>query len=204
MEDYLRCIRSVDDNVGRVLDYLQQNGLAENTIVVYMSDQGFYLGEHGLYDKRFMYKESFRTPMLIRYPGQIPKAKRINEFVLNLDIAPTLLDYAGIAVPEAIQGQSMKALLANGRDKQWRKEVYYHYYEKSFGATAHYGITTDRYKLIRFYDPVDSWELYDLKEDPNEMKNIYGQAANRKIVNDLMEKMKGLQQKYRDTVPPLQ
>ncbi len=200
MEDYLRCVNSVDDNIGRVLKFLDDNGMAENTIVVYMSDQGFFLGEHGLYDKRFMYKESFKTPMMIRYPAAFKGGKKINEYVLNLDIAPTLLDLSGIAVPADMQGQTMKLLLERGKDKNWRKEIYYHYYERSFGLTRHYGIRTERYKLIRFYDPVDSWELYDLKKDPNEMRNLYADPAYTGVVKDLKARLKALQEKYKDDV----
>jgi arylsulfatase A-like enzyme len=198
MEDYLRCVHSVDDNVGRVLKYLDDNGLADNTIVMYTSDQGVYLGEHGLYDKRFMYEESFRTPMLIRYTGVIPQNQQINAYVLNLDVPSTLLDLSGIAVPKAMQGESMKNLLTKGNVKNWRKKVYYHYYEKSFGATAHYGIRTERYKLIHFYDPGNSWELYDLEKDPHEMHNLYGDATYKQIVEELKQQLKELQEKYND------
>jgi arylsulfatase A-like enzyme len=198
MEDYLRCVHSVDDNVGRVLNYLEERGLAKNTIVVYMSDQGVYLGEHGLYDKRFMYEESLRTPMVIKFPGVIPQGQDIDAYVLNLDVAPTLLDLAGVKVPADMQGESMKGLLQRGKAKHWRKEVYYHYYEKSFGGTAHYGIRTERYKLIHFYDPIDSWELYDLKKDPREMNNVYDDENYRKTVDQLMKKLKGIQDKYQD------
>lgn len=200
MEDYLRCVTSVDDNVGRVLKYLDDKGMAENTIIVYMSDQGFYLGEHGLYDKRFMYKESFRTPMMMRYPDGFKGGTKTDAYTLNLDIAPTLLDLSGIPVPSDMQGESMKSLLVKGKDKNWRKEVYYHYYEKSFGLTRHYGIRTKRYKLMHFYDPIDSWELYDLKKDPNEMNNLYNDPRYREIINSLNDKLKGLQIKYKDNV----
>jgi arylsulfatase A-like enzyme len=198
MEDYLRCVHSVDDNIGRVLKYLDDSGLAKNTIVVYTSDQGVYLGEHGLYDKRFMYEESFRTPMLIRYPAFIPRNQQIDAYVMNLDIAPTLLDFAGIKVPGDMQGESMKSLLQKGKANGWRKELYYHYYEKSFGATAHYGIRTERYKLIHFYDPVNSWELYDLKNDPQEMRNLYGDARYEDIIEKLKGELKTMQKKYND------
>jgi arylsulfatase A-like enzyme len=198
MEDYLRCVRSVDDNIGRVLKYLDEKGLAKNTIVVYMSDQGVYLGEHGLYDKRFMYEESFRTPMLIRYPQAIPPRQQIDSYVLNLDVAPTFLNLANIAIPGDMQGESMKTLLETGKAKGWRKELYYHYYEKSFGATAHYGIRTERYKLIHFYDPGNSWELYDLKKDPNEMQNLYDDPAYSVTVVKLKEQLRALQLKYKD------
>ncbi|MBV4358223.1 sulfatase [Parasegetibacter sp. MAH-26] len=204
MEDYLRCVQSVDDNVGRVLQYLDDSKLADNTIVIYMSDQGFYLGEHGLYDKRFMYKESFRTPMMIRYPAAIPAKQKLPEYTLNLDIAPTLLDLAGIPVPSDMQGESMKPLLVKGskKDKKdnWRKEVYYHYYEVSFGLTKHYGIRTPDYKLIHFYDPIDSWELYDLKKDPDELKNLYNDTAYSNVIADLKMRLKKLQEKYKDDV----
>ena len=200
MEDYLRCVQSVDDNVGRVLEYLENNGLLENTIIVYTSDQGFFLGEHGLYDKRFMYKEAFRTPFLIRYPKEIPKNQKLNDYTLNLDIAPTLLDFAGITIPADMQGVSMKNLLKKGNDPKWRKEVYYHYYEKSFGLTRHYGIRTPDYKLIHFYDPIDSWELYDLRKDPEEIKNVYADPAYQKQVTALKVRLKNLQVKYKDDI----
>ena len=198
MEDYLRCVHSVDDNVGRVLNYLDDKGLAKNTIVVYMSDQGYYLGEHGLYDKRFMYEESFRTPMLIRYPNGIPPRQSLEAYVLNLDVPPTFLDLAGISIPQDMQGESMKTLLQKGKPKDWRDELYYHYYEKSFGATAHYGIRTDRYKLIHFYDPGNSWELYDLKKEFNEMNNLYSDPAQKETINRLKGQLKALQDKYND------
>lgn len=199
MEDYLRCVMSLDDNVGRVLKYLDDTGLAKNTIVVYMSDQGFYLGEHGLYDKRFMYEESFRTPMMIRYPKEIKPGNKLKEFVLNLDIAPTLLDLAGIKPPDDMQGESMKPLLTKQPlIKKWRDEIYYHYYELSFNLTAHYGIRTKRYALMHFYNPIDAWELYDLKKDPYEMTNVYNTAEYQSIITDLKARLKALQVKYKD------
>lgn len=198
MEDYLRCIMSLDDNIGRVLKYLDDSGLAKNTIVVYMSDQGFYLGEHGLYDKRFMYEESFRTPMMIRFPQAVKPGNRLHEFILNLDVAPTLLDLAGIKVPADMQGESLKPLLQGKKVKTWRNEIYYHYYEKSFNLTAHYGIRTRRYKLIHFYDPVDAWELYDLKKDPRETTNIYGDPSYQNEIAELKQRLKELQKKYKD------
>jgi arylsulfatase A-like enzyme len=199
MEDYLRCVQAVDDNVGRLLDYLKDRHLDRNTIVVYMSDQGVYLGEHGLYDKRFMYEESFRTPMLIRYPNLIQKPRRLNAFVLNLDIAPTLLDLAGIQIPSDMQGVSMKKLLEKGKDADWRKEMYYHYYERSFGLTPHYGVRTDRYKLLHFYGPIDSWEFYDLKKDPHEMRNLYKDHKYAKKIAELKEKIEQLRTYYKDS-----
>lgn len=199
MEDYLRTIKSVDDNIGRVLDYLEKSGLANNTIVVYTSDQGAFLGEHGLYDKRFMYEEAFRTPMMIKYPKEIEPGKKINEFVLNLDIAQTFLDFAGITPPEDMQGASMKNLLKHG-DVNWRDEVYYHYYQDSFGVTPHFGIRTERYKLIRFYGAIDSWELYDLQKDPDEANNVYGDPAYSGLRDSLKEELNKLQVQYEDPI----
>lgn len=198
LRDYLRCVHSVDDNVGRVLKYLDDNGLADNTVLVYMSDQGAFLGEHGLYDKRFMYEEAFRTPMVIRYPKVIPPNQQVGSFIMNIDVAPTFLDFAGVKIPGDIQGESMKELLQKGKAKGWRKELYYHYYEKSFGLTAHYGIRTDRYKLIHFYDPGNDWELYDLKKDPGEMHNLYNDPAHQKTVKKLKAQLDALQKKYND------
>lgn len=198
MEDYLRCVLSVDDNVGRVLKYLDDNGLSENTIVIYTSDQGFYLGEHGLYDKRFMYNESFRTPMVIRYPAKIASKQQVDKFTLNLDIAPTLLDYAGVSIPTDMQGASMRPLLEKGKSPNWRTEIYYHYYELSFGLTRHYGIYTGRYKLMHFYNPIDAWELYDLKKDKLEMNNLYNDPKYSKTVKDLKERLRKLQAYYKD------
>jgi arylsulfatase A-like enzyme len=200
MEDYLRCIHSVDDNIGRVLQYLEEKGLAENTIIIYTSDQGFYLGEHGLYDKRFMYEESFRTPMVMRYPARIKPRQQVKEFTLNLDIAPTLLDYAGVSVPTDMQGESMRPLLQKEKVPGWRKEIYYHYYELSFGLTRHYGIYNGRYKLMHFYHPIDAWELYDLKKDKLEMHNVYDDPAYAGVVKDLKKRLHDLQVKYRDEV----
>lgn len=201
MEDYLRCVKSVDDNVGRLLQYLDENGLAENTIVIYTSDQGVFLGEHGLFDKRFMYGEAFRTPMLIRYPKGIAPGQRKDQMVMNLDVAPTLLDFAGVAIPHDMQGASMKPLLAGTNVKNWRDKMYYHYYDKGFGTTAHYGIQTARYKLIRFYDPVDAWELYDLEKDPREMKNLYNNPQYAKTVEELKRELRALQVKYKEEEP---
>lgn len=198
MEDYLRCIQSVDDNVGRVLNYLEQNGLADNTIVVYTSDQGFFLGEHGLYDKRFMYEEAFRTPMLIRFPGRAKAGQRFNEMVMNIDFAPTFLDFAGVEIPADIQGKSFKPLIS-GDPYQRRDAVYYHYYELSFGLTKHYGIRTDRYKLIHFYDPVDAWEFYDLEKDPAEMNNLIDDENYLSIIEEMERKLVDIQKQVEDT-----
>lgn len=201
LKDYLACIASVDDNVGRVLDYLEKNGLRENTIVIYTSDQGFYLGEHGWFDKRFMYEESFRMPLIISYPDRIKSRVDNNHMVMNLDFAPTFLDYAGIEIPEDIQGKSMKRLLEKKSDKEWRDAVYYHYYEYAGGhrVMPHYGIRTDRYKLIRFYYATDKYELYDLQEDPSEMNNLYGDPEYAVIQSQMTQKLFDIQKEYKDT-----
>ncbi|HSH20782.1 MAG TPA: sulfatase [Draconibacterium sp.] len=197
MEDYLRCIVSVDESVGQILDFLKENNLDENTLVVYTSDQGFYLGEHGLFDKRFMYEEAMRTPLLIRYPKEIKAGSRSSQLVQNLDIAPTILHLAGIDVPADMQGLSLKTIWQNP-ETDWRDAIYYHYYEKGFGATPHYGIRTERYKLIHFYDDIDSWELYDLDLDPTEMTNLYSNSDYQKVLADLKIKLSELSIKYKD------
>lgn len=199
MEDYLRCIVSVDESVGQVLDYLKENNLDENTIIVYTSDQGFFLGEHGLFDKRFMYEEAMRTPLLIRYPKEIKEKSQTERLTQNLDIAPTLLDVAGITIPGDMQGECLRKIWQND-DSEWRDAIYYHYYEKGFGATPHYGVRTDRYKLIHFYDVVDSWELYNLETDPNEMKNLYTDPGYEQKIKELKDKLIELQKKYKDTI----
>lgn len=199
MEDYLRCIVSVDESVGQVLDFLEAKGLDENTLVVYTSDQGFYLGEHGLFDKRFMYEEAMRTPLMVRFPGEIEAQSLSGHLVQNLDIAPTLLDVAGISPPEEFQGRSMRGLWQE-EDANWRDALYYHYYEKGFGATPHYGIRTHRYKLIHYYDGVDSWEFFDLETDPMEMNNLFSDAAYAEMIQELKAKLKELQAKYKDPI----
>jgi arylsulfatase A-like enzyme len=170
IKDYLRTIASIDDNLGRILDWLDETGLSENTVVVYTSDQGFYLGEHGWYDKRWMYEESFRTPLIVRWPGQTEPGGSSGAIVSNLDFAPTFLDMAGLAAPSHMQGRSLVPLLAGQTPADWRSSFYYHYYEADgpHAVAEHYGVTTDRYKLIR-YPATDEWELFDLETDPNEL-----------------------------------
>jgi arylsulfatase A-like enzyme len=200
LKDYLRSIQSVDDGVGQILEYLEANGLAENTIVVYTSDQGFYLGEHGWFDKRFMYEESFRTPLLIRYPKEIKSGMKLDQLVQNLDIAPTFLDYAGIEIPESMQGESFRDLVA-GKTEQFRDHAYYTYYEypAEHSVMRHYGIRTDRYKLIHFYYDLDYWELYDLEEDPTEMNNVYGKPEYSGVQAELQEKLEEVRIFYGDS-----
>lgn len=200
IKDYLRTIQSVDDGVGEVLDYLEEAGLAENTIVVYTSDQGFYLGEHGWFDKRFMYEESFRTPLLVRYPKEIKPGTTINKLVQNLDFAPTFLDYAGIEIPQEMQGVSFREL-ASGETNEWRDAVYYTYYEypSVHMVKRHYGVATERYKLMHFYYDNDEWEMYDLETDPSEMKNIYNDPAYADVQKELHAKLEQLRKDYGDS-----
>jgi arylsulfatase A-like enzyme len=200
IKDYLRCIKSVDDGVGEVLNYLEEAGLAENTIVIYTSDQGFYLGEHGWFDKRFMYEESFRTPLLIRYPKEIKPGTKIDKLVQNLDFAPTFLDYAGIEIPSDMQGESFRDLVA-GNTGEWRDAVYYTYYEypSVHMVKRHYGVATDRYKLMHFYYDIDEWEMYDLETDPSEMNNIYNDPAYADVQKMMHERLTGLRAKYGDS-----
>ncbi|MDX1285994.1 MAG: DUF4976 domain-containing protein, partial [Draconibacterium sp.] len=196
MEDYLRCIASVDESVGEILAYLKESGLDKNTIVVYTSDQGFYLGEHGLFDKRFMYEEALRTPLVIKYPGEIKKGIISEKLVQNLDIAPTLLDVAGVNIPSDMQGASLQKTWDN--TTEWREAIYYHFYEKGWGVSPHFGIRTERYKLIRYYDFIDTWELYDLQEDPNEMNNLIRNPEYKEVVDELKVKLNELRKKYND------
>lgn len=193
MKDYYSTVLSLDRNIGRILDYLDQNDLTKNTIVVYTSDQGFYLGEHGWFDKRFMYEESMRTPLIIRYPGVIKPGTVSNQMISNVDFAPTFLEAAGVAIPKEIQGRSMMPLLKNAR-ASIRKSAYYHFYEYpgEHSVLKHFGIRTSRYKLIRFYDHKNFWELYDLQSDPNEMKNLYGEKKYQVITSDLKKQLKEL------------
>jgi len=201
MKDYLRCIASVDDNVGRLLDYLEENGLMENTIVVYTSDQGFYLGEHGWFDKRFMYEESLRIPLLVRYPKEIKPGSINNDIVLNLDFAPTFLDYAGVEIPGQMQGKSFRSLLKGETPKDWRKEMYYHYYEYPawHGVKRHYGIRTDRYKLIHFYYDIDQWEFFDLERDSFELHNEIDNPQYQEEIKRLKNRLEKLRRQYEDS-----
>ncbi|MFB2119305.1 DUF4886 domain-containing protein [Parapedobacter sp. 2B3] len=198
MRDYLSTAASLDRNIGRILDYLDANGLAGNTLVIYLSDQGFYLGEHGWFDKRFMYEESFRTPMLARLPGTIEPGSVVNGFVVNTDIAPTVLQLAGADIPAAIQGISMLPLFHHP-DTTIREAIYYHYYENGEHAVSpHFGVRNERYKLIRFYKRVDAWELFDLKEDPNELNNLYGKKGYEAITAEMRQLLQSQIEKFED------
>lgn len=201
IKDYLRCIASVDDNVGRVLDWLDKKGLAGNTVVVYTSDQGFYLGDHGWFDKRFMYEPSYRMPLAVRWPGVVRPGSVNKDLVMNLDFAPTILDACGADVPPAMQGCSVAPLLRGRRIDDWRSACYYHYYEYPavHMVKRHYGIRTQRYKLIHFYHDIDAWELYDLEKDRLELHNVIDDPAYAKVRQELTAELYRLKAHYGDT-----
>ena len=207
MHDYLGCVKSVDESVGRLLKYLDDQGLSENTIVVYSSDQGFYLGEHGWFDKRWIFEESLRSPLFIRWPGKTKSGSVNKDMVSNLDFAETFLEAAGLPVPAEMQGRSLVPLLNGQTPKDWRKSFYYHYYEfPSWHSVArHYGVVTDRYKLVHFYEPeFNYWELFDLQRDPREMRSVYGQpeyAATQKELETELKKLRA-ELKVTEADPP--
>lgn len=200
MQDYLGCIASVDEGVGQVLDFLKQNNLEENTIVVYTSDQGFYLGEHGWFDKRFIFDESFKTPLLVKWPTVIKPGTKNTQMVQNLDFAQTFLEAAGIKAPSDMQGESLIPIF-KGNGKNFRDAAYYHYYEypSVHMVKRHYGIVTEKYKLIHFYYDIDEWELYDRTNDKNEMKNVYNDPKYAAVKKELHQKLAQLRIKYKDS-----
>lgn len=201
LQDYLGTIAGVDENVGRLLDYLEDEGLDDNTVVVYTSDQGFYLGEHGWFDKRFMYNESFKTPLLIKWPHVITPGTTEEEMVQNLDFAQTFLEMAGVTPPEDMQGESLIPLLKNQKEAWDRDAVYYHYYEYpgEHAVKRHYGIATKEYKLIHFYHDIDQWELYDQRKDPQEMNNVYDDPEYIEIREEMTVKLQEVREKYKDS-----
>lgn len=201
MKDYLSTIQTVDDNVGRLLDYLEKNHLDKNTIVIYTSDQGFYLGEHGWFDKRFMYKESFKTPLVIRWPGTIKPGSVNNTAVMNLDIGETLIDAAHGEVPADMQGQSFLPVLKGKTPKNWRKYVYYHYYDSGgeHNVARHVGVRSDKYKLIYFYENKE-WELYDLQKDKEELNNVYDNKKYAKVQAIMKKALDEQMKRYDDTL----
>lgn len=198
MRDYAKTVKSLDDNIGRIYDYLKANNLLDSTLIVYTSDQGFYMGEHGWFDKRFMYEESLRTPLVMRLPKGLKAHGSIKEMVQNIDYAPTMLDIAGVPTPKDMDGVSLLPLLKGERPKNWRKGIYYHFYEypAEHAVKRHYGIRTNRYKLIHFYNDIDTWELYDLKKDPTEMNNLYGKPGTEKITKKLRQQLEELEKQY--------
>jgi arylsulfatase A-like enzyme len=202
VKDYLRCVKSVDDGIGRVLDYLDENGLTENTVVIYSSDQGWFLGEHGWFDKRWMYEESLKTPLMVRWPGVVKPGTVRDEIVSNLDYAETFLSIAGVKVPKDMQGSSLEPLFRGKKVKDWRKGFYYHYYENPGGhnVARHYGVTDGRYKLIHYYqlegEDIDDWELFDLQKDPEELNSVYGAREYAKVQRQKLAQLGRLRKQY--------
>lgn len=201
MQDYLGTIRAVDENVGRVLDYLEANNLMDNTLIVYTSDQGFYLGEHGWFDKRFVYDESFKTPLLVAWPGKIAPKSTSTTMVQNLDYAQTFLEAAGIPAPADMQGESLLPLLT-GHPEEWTRDaVYYHYYEYPavHMVKRHYAVVTEQYKLVHYYYDTDEWELIDRIKDPQELRNVYDDPTYAPVVAELHRKLEELRKQYGDS-----
>ncbi len=201
IKDYLRVIASVDDNVGRLLDALEKEGLAENTLVVYTSDQGFFLGDHGWFDKRFMFEESLRMPFLARLPGMAAPGTVNRDMILNVDFAPTFLDAAGVKAPEDMQGRSFLPVLRGHTPKDWRTAMYYQYYEfpQPHHVYPHYGVRTARHKLVHYDLPgkIDEWELFDMEKDPHELNSVYADAAYQDVVKDLKERMQAFRKELK-------
>jgi len=199
IKDYLRCVASIDDNVGRLLKYLDDAGLAENTMVIYTSDQGFFLGDHDWFDKRFMYEESLRMPFVVRYPGKVKPRTQNDDMILNVDFAPTFLECAGLPVPKEIQGHSILPLLEGKTPKDWRTTMYYRYYHypADHRVQPHYGVRTEQYKLI-YFNRINEWEFYDLKKDPHELNNVYGDSKYEAKVKELKMELQRLRKELDD------
>jgi len=200
MQDYLGCVQSVDDSVGELMDWLDSNGLRENTLVIYTSDQGFFLGEHGMYDKRFMYEPSSRMPFLARWPAGIQPGSTSESLAINCDFAPTFLELAGARIPEEMQGRSLVPLFQGKIPAGWRSDIYYRYYHDPghHNTRAHYGIRTATHKLIHYWK-ADQWELFDLVQDPDELRNRYADADQATRVADLKARLRRLQSDLGDT-----
>lgn len=200
LHDYLGCIASVDESVGRVLDYVKEAGLDKDTLIVYSSDQGFYLGEHGWFDKRWIFEESLRTACLARWPGVVKPGSVSQDIVSNLDFAETFLETAGVPVPAEMQGRSLVPLLKGNTPSDWRKSFYYHYYEYPgpHSVRRHYGVVTNRYKLVHFYEPeMNYWELFDLQNDPHELRSVYGHKEYAEAQKELEKELTRLRTEYK-------
>lgn len=219
VKDHYRATYGVDENLGRVLEFLDENRLAEDTLIIYTSDNGYFLGEHGWYDKRFMYEPSLRIPLLVRYPRLGVRGRVPEQMVQNIDFAPTILDFAGVPIPATMQGRSLRPLLEGKPPADWRRSIYYTYFENSWvlhgkgreamsdpgfayftahRVSPHRGVRTGRHKLIQYYSEGDYWELFDLQTDPNELKNIYGDPAYASVTADLKQELTRLRQQYKD------
>ena len=199
IKNYLRCVKAVDENIGRMLDFLDKSQLSENTIVIYSSDQGFWLGEHGWFDKRWMYEESLHTPLLVRWPNKIKPSSKNELLVSNLDFAPTFLELAGAKPAKGMQGESLLPLFKGYTPKDWRITHYYHYYEAGgHGVPIHYGVTDGKQKLIRFPDDkLNTWEFFDLQKDPMEMKNLYADKSYRGDIQSMKKELQRLRKQYK-------
>lgn len=195
MKDYLRCVKAVDDSVGRILDYLTAAGLADNTVVIYASDQGFFNGEHGWFDKRWIYEESIHMPLIIRWPGVVKPGSRPSALVQNIDYAATFVEIAGGKAPDSLHGRSLVPILRGEMPADWRKSLYYHYYDPGHGVTKHYGVRTERFTLANFY-PVKEWELYDNEKDPQQMRSVHADAAYAKTMTELKTELERLRLQY--------
>ncbi|MDG2125252.1 MAG: DUF4976 domain-containing protein, partial [Verrucomicrobiales bacterium] len=197
MKDYLRCVQAVDDDIGKVLEYLDESGLAENTVVIYSSDQGFYLGDHGWFDKRWMYEESLRMPFVVRWPGVIKPGSVNTDLVQNLDFGETFLEIAGVEVPGDMQGRSFASLMKGETPEDWRKSIYYHYYEfpGAHSVARHYGVRTGEHKLIHYYE-IGEWELFDLGKDPDELTSVHADPAYAVVRKGLEKELGVLRERY--------
>ena len=197
MKDYLRCIKAVDDSVGRIDAQLKKDGLAENTVMIYSSDQGFYMGEHGWFDKRWIYEESLHMPLVVRWPGVVEPGSRYSQLVQNIDYASTFCEIAGSKAPEGRHGRSIVPILRGESPRDWRESVYYHYYDRGHGVARHYGLRSDRYTLAHFYE-TDEWELYDLEEDPKQLRSVYAEAAYAETLSTLKRELVELRERFKD------
>jgi len=211
MRDFLSTVAGIDDNVGRLLAHLDETGQSRDTIVVYTADQGYFLGEHNMFDKRFMLEESLRMPFVIRYPKEIEPGTTVDDIIINADFAELFLDYAGAAIPETMQGRSFRRNLLNKTPDDWRDAMYYHYWTHQRQRPSHYGVRTQRYKLIYYYGlvrmgrkPDECWELYDLQSDPQERFNVYDKPEHKEIITGLKRRLEQLRREYKDTKDPLQ
>jgi arylsulfatase A-like enzyme len=200
MKDYLRCIKAVDDGVGRVVEYLKEAGLEQNTVVIYASDQGFFNGEHGWFDKRWIYEESIHMPFIIRWPGVVKPGKRFTPFIQNIDYAPTFVEMAGGRIPDGLHGRSFVPILRGEKPADWRKSVYYHYYDfkGAHNVANHYGVRTERYTLAHYYE-TDEWELFDNKKDPKQLRSVYDEPGYAKTLQTVKGELNGLRARFQDT-----
>ena len=199
MKDYLRCVKGLDDSVGRILEALKSEGLEENTAVIYSSDQGFFNGEHGWFDKRWIYEESLHMPFIIRWPRVVKPGTRFTPFIQNIDYAETFAEMAGAKIPEGLHGRSFVPVLRGETPSDWRTSVYYHYYDSGHGVAKHYGVRNDRYTLAHFY-ATDEWELFDNQKDPHQLRSVYADPAYAKTVETLKAELTRLRDLYKDNV----